>query len=121
RHAAKPAKAIAGDAHALKVGQLNPPRIADDHKFDIALAVNQSPGLPADLMRGLAELAGEFPRDDLIRRTTPLIQLLNAPQLVWFQTLDIAVETSHSPLRRFGLDGIITRQLWKSFLPHSKR
>ena len=58
--------AIAGDAHALKVGQLDPARITDDHKFDVALAINQRADLTASFMRQLAQLASEFRRDYLI-------------------------------------------------------
>ena len=45
-HTTQAAKPIARDAHPLKVGQFDPPRIADDHKFNVALAVDKDAQLP---------------------------------------------------------------------------
>src|SRR6266849_1126075 len=97
-HAAQPPKAMACHTHALEVRQFNPARVANNHKFDIALAINECADLAASFVRQLAKLTREFGRDDLMRRDAPLIQLFNTPQLVRLQTLCVAVKTFHSPV-----------------------
>jgi hypothetical protein len=82
-HTTQAAEPIAGHADSLKVGQFNPPRVADDHKFNVALAVDKNAQLPARFVRQLADLPGKFGRDDLVRRDATLIEFLNPPQLIW--------------------------------------
>src|SRR5712691_7788272 len=113
-HAAESPKAVAGNAHALEVRKVNSPRIADDHKFYVAFAIDQRADLAAGFVRQLAKLPGKFGRDDLMRRHASLIQLFNAPQLVWFQTLYVAVKTSHSPLDGLAGRANYSMELWSA-------
>src|SRR5260370_22390718 len=94
-HASQAPKAIAGDAHALEIGHLDLSRIADNHIFNIAFAVDQRADLAIGFMRKLAQLPCEFRSDNLMGRNAALIQLLNAPQLIRLQTLRVTVKTSH--------------------------
>ncbi|HVS20572.1 MAG TPA: hypothetical protein VHD88_01925, partial [Pyrinomonadaceae bacterium] len=64
--------------------------------FDVALSIDQRADLTPDFMRQLAKLAGKFCGDDLVRRNATLVELFNAPQLVWLKTLRVAVKTFHS-------------------------
>jgi len=96
-HASKSAKAFAGNANALEIGHFDLPSIADDNVFDVAFAIDKRTYLPARFMGQLAELPSKFWCDDLVGRNPTLIELLNSPQLVWFETLCVTVKTSHSP------------------------
>src|SRR2546423_8085192 len=93
--ASQTAKAITRDAHALKIGQLNASRIADNHIFDVTLTIDQRPNLAIGLMRKFAKLSSKFRRQNLTRRDASLIQLFDPPQLIWLETVCVAVKISH--------------------------
>src|SRR5450759_3786855 len=95
-HATQAAKPISGNAHALEVRQLDLARVAHNHKFNIAFAIDERADLPACFMGKLAYLTSKFGRYDLVRRNASLVELLNPPQLVWLQTLCVAVKTLQS-------------------------
>jgi hypothetical protein len=46
-HAAKAAKSSRSDANAFEVGQFDATVVADHHVLNVALAVDESPDLPA--------------------------------------------------------------------------
>jgi len=50
-YAAKPAKAVSGNARAAQVGKFYAARITDDNGFDVAFAVNQDSDLAAGFKR----------------------------------------------------------------------
>src|SRR6266550_7354327 len=95
-HATQAAKPISRNPHAFEIGQLDLARIADNHKLDVALAIDKHADLPARLVGKLANLASKFGRYDLVRRNAALVEFLDPPQLVWLQTLCVAVKTFHS-------------------------
>src|SRR5438105_12988121 len=95
-NATQSAEPIAGNAHALEVRHLDATRIANHYVFDIPFAIDEYANLPACFMRKLAELAREFLSYDLMWRNASLIKLFDSPKLVWFQTLSVAVKTSHA-------------------------
>ena len=90
-YAAKPAKAVGGDARAAQVGEFDATSVADDDVFDVTFAVNQDSDLAAGFMREFRKLAREFRRDDLLRRDAAGVQLFDAAKLVRFQTRSIAL------------------------------
>jgi hypothetical protein len=59
--------------------------------FDVAFAVNERADLAACLVRKLGELPRKFGRDDLLRGDAPVVEFLDAAQLVGFETLCVAV------------------------------
>src|ERR1051326_9256612 len=91
-HAAQSAKTIGRHAHTFKVGQLDSARVAHRHVLNVTFAIDQHADLPIGFVRQFAQLSRELGRDDLARTDTSLIQLLNASQLVWFQTVSISVQ-----------------------------
>ena len=85
-HAPKPAKAVLGHARTSKIRQLDLLCRADHYIFDLSLAIDKHADLAAGLVRDLGHLAGEFGRDDRIRRNAPRSQFLNASKLIMFET-----------------------------------
>ena len=77
--ASQTAKAVTRDPHALKIGQLNTTRVADNHVFDVTLAINQRSNLAIGLMRKFAKLSGKFGGQNLTGRNASLIQLFDPP------------------------------------------
>ena len=85
----KAAKSSRGHAHAFEVRQLDPAIIADHHVLNVSLTIDKRTNLAACFMRQLAQLAREFSGNDLVGRYTASVQLLNAPQLIWFEPLSV--------------------------------
>jgi hypothetical protein len=89
--AAQAAKTVCGDARAAQVGQFDALGIADDDRLDVALAINERADLPAGLKREFGNLAGKFRRHDLLRRDATRVEFFDAPELIGFESLCVAV------------------------------
>jgi hypothetical protein len=89
--AAQAAKAVGGNARTAQVGQFDALGVADDDRFDIALAINERTDLPAGLVREFGDLAGKLRRYDLLRRDAPRVELFDATKLIGLETLRVAV------------------------------
>ena len=63
-HEPQPAQAALAGAGAAHVGQLEAARVADDHRLDVALAVEEHADLAVRLVRDLAEVPRQLGRDD---------------------------------------------------------
>ena len=90
-YAAKPAKAVSGNARAAQVGKFYAARVADDNGFDVTFAVNQDTDLAARFMREFRHLARKFRRHDLLGSDAAGVQLFDAAKLVRFQTRSVAL------------------------------
>jgi uncharacterized ferredoxin-like protein len=88
---AQAAEASLADARALQVGPFDAPRVADDDRLDVALAVDERADLATRLMREFRELARELGRDDLLRRDATRVELFDATQLVGLEPLRVAL------------------------------
>jgi len=88
---AQAAESPLADARTFEVGPLDAARVADDDRLDVALAVDERADLPPRLVRKLGELARELGRDDLLRRDAARVELLDAPELVGFEALRVAL------------------------------
>src|SRR5438045_6644888 len=93
--ASQTAEAITCHAHALEIGQLNAPRIADNDVFDVAFAVDERANLAISFMGEFAKLSSKLRSQNLTRRNASLIQLFDPPSLIWLKTLRVAVKISH--------------------------
>ena len=80
----KSAKPSRSHANAFEVGQFDAAVVADHNVLNVSLAIDERTDLAACLVRQLAQLAREFGCDDLVGRYTASVQLLYAPQLIWF-------------------------------------
>jgi hypothetical protein len=83
-HTSESAKSLSGHANTAKVRHLNALRIADHYVFDVTLPIDQGTYLPISFVRELRQLACELLSDDLMRRDATLIELFDAPDLIWF-------------------------------------
>jgi len=83
-HASEPAKSFSGYADSAKVGHLNALCIADHYVFDVTLSIDERAYLTISLVRQLRHLTCELLSDDLMRRDATLVELFDAPDLIWF-------------------------------------
>jgi hypothetical protein len=90
-YGAQATEATLADARAFQVGPLDASRVADDDRFDIAFAVDERADLSACLVGELRELARELGRDNLLRRDAPRVEFFDAPELVGFESLRVAL------------------------------
>jgi hypothetical protein len=105
-YGAQTAKTPLADARALQIGPLDAPRVADDDGLDVALAVYERAELAARLVRQFRELARELRGDDLLRRDAPRVELFDAPKLVRFQSLRVALYVADCS----SSDGVVLRK-----------
>jgi hypothetical protein len=65
---------------------------AHDHEGDLPLAGDEEADLAVDLPGDLRDLAGQFVRDDPLRRDAPPVKLADAPDLGWPEAGQVAVD-----------------------------
>ena len=94
-YAAKPAKAVCGNARAAQVGKFYAARVADDNGFDVTFAVNQDTDLAARFMRKFRHLARKFRRHDLLGSDAAGVKFFDAAKLVWLQTGSVALNVAN--------------------------
>ena len=83
------AESFAADARAFQIRQHNTARVADDNVFDVTASIDEHTNLPIDLSRNLGEMPREFLCNDVARMDAPLIELLQAVDLAWLQSLQV--------------------------------
>jgi hypothetical protein len=66
--------------------------VADHHVCDATAAVDQYPGLPADLATDFAEAPGELVGDQSIRRNVPAEKALELPNLTGLEPVSVPVD-----------------------------
>ena len=66
--------------------------ITDDDPLYVSLAVHQDPDLAIDLSRDLRQAASKLVGDQISRRDTSLVELLEAPALQRLETESVARE-----------------------------
>ena len=102
--ASETAKPAGTDSGALQVGQNDCAGIADYDVLYIATAVYKDSNLSIDFARYLGKMAREFLGNDFVGRNTPLIKLLQAVDLAWFQALQVTFDTYGYLLRAKAVD-----------------
>src|SRR5262249_44423216 len=95
-HTTQASEAVSGHANSLKIRHFYAARVADNDKFDVAFSINESPELATSLMGKFTQLPSELWSHYLMRRNPTLVEFFNPPQLVRFQTVRVAVKTSHA-------------------------
>jgi hypothetical protein len=74
--------------------------VTDDHEGDGSSSFDENTDLPPDFSREVAEKTGQFRGNDLLRRNSPPVNVLQSSQLVRFQADDVSIDPSdwRSPL-----------------------
>jgi hypothetical protein len=80
-------KAVGSHSDALQIRQDYAAGIAYDYVLDVPVSVYQYTDLAMNLVRCFAELARKLLRDDLARGDSPLVELFEAVNLIWLESL----------------------------------
>ena len=68
--------------------------VTDDHEGDGSSSFDENTDLTPDFSREVAEKTGQFRGNDLLRRNSPPVNVLQSSQLVRFQADDVSIDPS---------------------------
>jgi hypothetical protein len=94
--AAKSAEASLSHAHSFKVREDNAASVSHDYVFDVAFSVYKDAYLAINLMRQFSQLPRELLSDDLPRRDAPLVELVEALNLIRLQSLNVSFDAANN-------------------------